>query len=107
MLDDLFFRVRSLFRRETVESEMDEELRLHSERQLDKYLKTGMRRDEAQRRVRMDFGGLEQVKEECRDARGVSLLETLAQELRYGWRTLLKSPEIGRASCRERVLHAV
>src|SRR5580700_5224228 len=71
MLKDLFFRLRSVFRRETVESEIEEELRFHSERQLDKYLKTGMRRDEAQRRVRMDFGGLQQVKEECRDARGV------------------------------------
>jgi putative ABC transport system permease protein len=40
----------------------------------------------------MDFGGLEQVKEDCRDARGVSVIETLAQDLRYGWRTLRKSP---------------
>jgi putative ABC transport system permease protein len=98
MLKDLFFRLRSVFRRETVESEMDMELRFHSERQLEKYLKTGMSRDEAQRRVRMDFGGLEQVKEECRDARGVSLLETLAQDLRYGWRMLLKSPGFAAAA---------
>src|SRR3984893_11149374 len=98
MLEDLFFRLRSIFRRQTVESEMEEELRFHSERQLEKYLKTGMSRDEALRRVRMEFGGLEQVKEDCRDARGVSLMDLVAQDLRYGWRTLLRSPGFAAAA---------
>jgi len=61
---------------------MKDELRFHSERQLEKYLKTGNAPGEVLRRVRMDFGRLEQVKEDCRDARGVSLDETLAQDLR-------------------------
>src|SRR5580700_8092428 len=98
MLDDLFFRVRSLFRRETVESEMEDELGFHWERQIEKHMKTGIDRDEAVRRVRMEFGGLEQVKEDCRDARGVSLMESLAKDLRYGWRTLLKSPGFAAAA---------
>ena len=54
MLKDLFFRLRSVFRRETVESEMEEELRFHSERQLEKYRNTGMSREEAQRRSPFD-----------------------------------------------------
>jgi len=92
MLNDLFFRLRSLFRRQTVESDMDDELRFHSDHQIGKYLNAGMSRGEALRRMRLDFGGLAQVKEDCRDARGVSLVETMAQDLRYGWRMLLKSP---------------
>ena len=40
MLDDLFFRVRSLFRRETVESEMEDELGFHWERQIEKHMKS-------------------------------------------------------------------
>ena len=90
MLDDLLLRVRSLFRRETVESEMEDELRFHSEHQIEKYLKTGMSRGEALRRLHMEFGGLEQVKEDCREARGVSLIESLVQDLRYGFRTLAR-----------------
>ena len=61
---------------------MEDELRFHSERQLEKYLKTGNEPGEVLRRVCMGFGRLEQVKEDCRDARGVSLDETLAQDLR-------------------------
>ncbi len=92
MLSDLIFRIRSLFRPRAVEAELDDELRFHSERQLEKYLHSGMLRDEALRRVRMEFGGFDQVKEECRDARGVSWVETLLHDIRYALRTLRKSP---------------
>ena len=92
MWQDLMFRARALFRPRQVEAELDDELRFHTERQLGKYLESGMTREEARRRVRLEFGGLDQVKEDCRDARGVSLLETLRQDLRYGLRTLRKSP---------------
>jgi putative ABC transport system permease protein len=98
MLHDLFFRVRSLLRRTTVESEMEAELRFHVDRQIEKYVESGMSRDDALRRARVEFGGLEQVKEDCRDARGVSLVETLAQDLRYGWRTLRRSPGFASAA---------
>jgi len=92
LLHDLLFRLRSLMRRSAAENELDDELRFHLERQTDKYLKSGMSEAEALRRARLEFGGLDQVKNECREARGVSLVESLAQDLHYAARTLLHSP---------------
>ena len=92
MLHDLFFRLRTLFRRPTAESELDDELRFHLERQIAKYVKAGMSEEGATRRARLEFGGIDQVKDECRDARGISFVETLVQDARYAARTLLRSP---------------
>src|ERR1700741_631389 len=91
MLADLLFRLRAFFRTKAVEEELDEELRFHFEQQREKYLKSGLTPEEALRRVRLEFGGLDQLKEECRDARGVNLMEALFQDLRYGLRTLRKA----------------
>jgi predicted permease len=92
MMSDLIFRVRSLFWARAAEAELDDELRFHSEQQRDKYINSGMTPDEATRLVRMEFGGMDQVKEECRDARGVRFMETLLQDVRYALRTLGKAP---------------
>ncbi len=92
MLNDLLFRVRTLLRRYAAECELDDELRFHLERQIGKYLKSGMSQEEAARRARLEFGGLDQVKDECRAARGTSFFETLAQDLRYAARTLVRAP---------------
>ncbi|HXW56912.1 MAG TPA: ABC transporter permease [Candidatus Cybelea sp.] len=92
MMSDLWIRLRALFRHKSVERELDDELRFHFEQQALKYARAGMTREEALRRARLEFGGLDQVKEECRDARGVRLLETLAQDTRYSLRMLRKSP---------------
>jgi putative ABC transport system permease protein len=94
MINDLLFRLRALFRRRSVETELDDELRAHFERQVEKYLQSGLARDEALRRTRLEFGGFDQVKEECRDARGVALIETLLQDVRFAIRLLRKTPVI-------------
>ena len=89
---DLLFRLRTLVRHSAAENELDDELRFHLERQTDKYVKSGMTKAEAVRRARLEFGGLDQVKDNCREARGVSFVETLVQDSHYAVRTLLHSP---------------
>jgi predicted permease len=92
MWSDLRIRLRALFRRKSVETEMDDELRFHIERRVEEFVQSGVPREEAERRARVAFGGAEQVKEECREARGVGFLETLWQDIRYSLRTMRKSP---------------
>ena len=92
MLNDFFFRIRCLFHRKAAEAELESELRFHRERQIEKYMKAGLSEAEARRQIRINFGGIEQVKEECQDAWGTRLLGTVIQDLRYGARVLRKSP---------------
>jgi putative ABC transport system permease protein len=92
VFSDLFFRLRSLFRHNTVEEEMNDELRFHFEQQVEKLMRSGMSREEAIRQARFKFGGEEKVREECREARGVQSVEMLLQDLHYGARMLLKYP---------------
>ena len=92
MFSDLFFRLRSLFRHNTVEEEMNDELRFHFEQQIDKLMRSGMSKGEAIRQARFNFGGEEQIREECREARGVGNVEMLLQDLHYGLRVLFKDP---------------
>jgi macrolide transport system ATP-binding/permease protein len=71
---------------------MDVELRFHLEAYTEDLMRSGVSREEAMRHARLEFGGIEQTKEQCRDARGVNLIEGLTQDLRFGLRMLRKSP---------------
>ncbi len=82
----------AMIRRSDMESEMDTELQFHMEAYAMDLLQNGFSREEAMRLARLEFGGVERTKEECRDARGVSFLQTFLQDLKYGTRTLRKSP---------------
>ena len=92
MFSDLRVRLRTLFRRTAVTQEIDQELQFHSEQQMEKYLRAGLTSEQARRRIRLEFGGLTQMKEDCREARGVSLVEHIGQDLCYAMRMFGRIP---------------
>ena len=92
MLHDLFYMVRNLFHRRSMEAELDAELRAHIEQQTEKYIKSGMSPEAAGRRARLELGGVEQIKEDVRDSWGVRTISELAQDVRYGLRQLRRNP---------------
>jgi predicted permease len=77
-----------LLRRGEQETHLERELRFHIEERVGDFRRLGLGEEEAHRRVRQEFGGLEQVKEQCRDARGTRWLEDFWQDLRYGLRLI-------------------
>src|ERR1051325_6869184 len=83
-------RLRSLFRRRRVEDEMNEELRYHVERQIEENIAKGLPADEARYAALRAMGGIEQHKEEIRDARRVGLVDVLLKDLGYGLRMLVR-----------------
>jgi putative ABC transport system permease protein len=83
---------RNLFARPRVERDLDDELRACLDQLTEEKRRGGMGASEARRAAGIDFGGVEQVKEEVREVRTGRMLEELLQDLRYGIRTLLKNP---------------
>jgi putative ABC transport system permease protein len=88
----LRLRLRSLFRRGRVESELDRELRSHIDQQTEENIAAGMTPEQARLAALRAFGGTTQRREECRDARAVNVVEHLAQDVRYALRALRRDP---------------
>jgi predicted permease len=88
----LLQRLRSLFQRQNLEDEIDEEIRAHLEMQIEDYVRQGMTADDARYAALRKFGGIDQVKETYRDRRGLPFIETLCRDLAYGFRMLRRSP---------------
>jgi predicted permease len=81
-----------LWRRKQMEEQLEKELRFHIEQHTAELISQGCDPAEARRQARLALGGPEQVKEQCRDARGTRWVEDLWQDLRYALRTLGKNP---------------
>src|SRR5258706_4998641 len=91
----MFARIRSLWnglwRRTNLERDMEDELRLHLEERTEALEKSGLPRQEAVRRARIEFGAVENYKEQCREARGLRWPDEVMQDLRYAVRMARKS----------------
>jgi putative ABC transport system permease protein len=80
------------FRRSLTEKHLDAELQYHLDQQTADYIAAGMKPEEARRRARLEFGGIDEIKEECRDEGSARVVETLMQDLRHGLRQLRRNP---------------
>ncbi|MGB7846380.1 MAG: ABC transporter permease [Candidatus Acidiferrum sp.] len=83
---------RAILQRSRMESEMDAELRFHIEAYAEDLVRGGVPRDEAFRRARLEFGGIEKAKEECREALALRWLNHIWRDIRFGLRMLIKNP---------------
>src|SRR4029077_3667702 len=84
--------VRGLFRKREAEQELDEELRDYLDKSAAEKMRSGLTREEALRRARLEMGGVEAVKESVRAASWETRVETLWTDLRFGARLLRFNP---------------
>ena len=85
-------RLHSLFRKDKAELDLGDELQFHLQNQIEEFVAHGMNPQEARRAALQSLGGVEQVKEECREMRHTNLIENFLQDVRFGFRMLRRSP---------------
>ncbi|WP_243648143.1 ABC transporter permease [Acidipila rosea] len=84
--------MRNFFRKQQIESQLDDEIRAYVDMMTDERIAAGMSKSEARRTSLAEFGGITQVKQAVRDQRAGTKLEILWQDARFGWRQLWYSP---------------
>ncbi|HTE48174.1 MAG TPA: ADOP family duplicated permease [Gemmatimonadaceae bacterium] len=92
LLSEFRHRLRALIRRDAVERDLDDELRFHIEREAEKYVHAGESRDSARRRATLAFGGVERIKDDTRDTRGVGFVERAMHDARFAFRGIRRRP---------------
>src|SRR6266404_1767294 len=91
-LQKLRLRFRALFQKKKLDAQVDDEMRSHIEMQTQENIDAGMKPEEARYVALRQFGWVESIKDTCREQRGVSWIENLGQDIRYGARMLRKNP---------------
>src|SRR5215216_5422985 len=91
-MNTLLTKLRALFRRRNLETDMAEEMRQHLERRTQEKLADGLTSQEARYAAQREFGGHTQVQEQCRDERRFIWWEQSAQDIRYAFRQLHRNP---------------
>jgi len=84
--------LNALFGRKQFEVGMSDEIRFHIEAYVEDLVRAGIPRDQAERRARLEFGASDAVKEDCREARRLNLLDRLSRDLRYAYRSFAGNP---------------
>jgi len=92
MLSDLWYRFRALVFGSRMDRELDQELQFHLEQEIEKLRRAGVPQADAERRARLSLGGVAQVAEHVRDARGLGAFDRLTQDARYALRVLRRTP---------------
>jgi putative ABC transport system permease protein len=88
----LLARIAGLMRQPRLDRDLDDEVRFHLEMMTEEFVRRGLSTDDARRAAYQQFGGVTAMKEAYRDQRGLPLVETAVQDLRYGIRTLVRTP---------------
>lgn len=91
-LRQIWFRFRTVFQRSRLEQEMAEEMRFHLELRKEREVAAGLTAEDARYSAHRTFGGVEQIKERCRDEQTWGWLEQGFRDARYAWRSLRQAP---------------
>ena len=84
-------RLFRIFHRDRFEDAMADEMRFHLDARIADLTRSGVPRDRAERQARLEFGGVERAKEECRQTRGVRALDEIRQDFRFAMRMFLRN----------------
>ena len=92
----MWARLRSflgaLLKRDRFEERMDQEMQFHLESLIEDLVKSGVPRREAERRARLEFGGVEIAQDSCRESRGIHIFDEMRQDVAYAFRVFRKQP---------------